>query len=210
MRVSTKLVCLFVVAAFAVAASAEVRHDEFFVNVNGENIVTDGGGTGWSATGGGPAGEWIYYDQTDWWNQWFYNDPPDPNRWTWIHYEMMAAPMSPGGFPLLEVALNWSTVDFPATGPAGPPPMPFDEPWIERQVVFSDIIFVPTPIVGDWVIPDFNPEWVSIDVRFADLFEPMNEVFIEGFIDHECVPEPATMSLLALGGVLALRRRRRR
>jgi hypothetical protein len=37
--------------------------------------------------------------------------------------------------------------------------------------------------VFDWDIPDYNPEWVSIDFR---VFEEMDIPW--GFIDHQCIP----------------------
>ena len=74
------------------------------------------------------------------------------------------------------------------------------------------------------MIPDYNPEWVSIDVRVyaweeiempgplpedPPMFEwvPM-QVNIDGDIWHECVPEPATLALMLFGGLALLRCRR--
>lgn len=197
-------------------------HDTFSVTLQGDNEYVSGGGTGWSAAGG--EGDWIYYGQTDWWNQWFYNDPPDETRWKEISYDISVDSFPIYGFGSLDItvdiALNWSTVDFPQTGPGGPPPMPEQEQFIERHVIYSGSELT-GPIVGDYVIPDYNPEWVSIDVRVyaweyfsASIVtlsgggfgapEPV-DVVISGDIWHECVPEPATIGLLIMGGLVFLR-----
>jgi hypothetical protein len=57
-------------------------------------------------------------------------------------------------------------------------------------------------------ISDYNPEWVSIDVLTSGGLPNIEAVSVFGSITHECVPEPATLSLLALGGLALIRRRR--
>ncbi len=204
-----KVLCVLVVAALAVPALAQQRMDNF----NGRIFPTgdvamptgmEGGGSGWNN------GEWIYYDQTNWWNQWFYDDPPDPRRWKEIFFniELMPAGM-PGDW--VEVAINWSNLEFPETGPDGRPPMPEDEYGIEREIIFVGRVEEQMFIWNDepFIIPGYNPEWVSIDVRLLDWTPDSQGVLIGGWMKHECVPEPATMGLLALGGLAALLKRRR-
>ena len=201
--------------------SAEVKHDTFNGVWVGDNEFNGGGGTGWNS------GEWIYYDQTDWWNQWFYNDPPDPTRWKEITYDIGVSAMPDmaaiDSWGTVDIALNWSTVDFPETGPVGPPPMPTEEQYIERAIIFTEPI---SPgmwdefAFGDFDILTHNPEWVSIDVR-VDAWQEVPgaepgeyvtiemPVMVDGQIWHECVPEPASLSLLVLGGIALLRRKRK-
>ena len=203
------------------------KHDTFSVTLYGDNWLFEGDGSGWSPTGG--PGEWIYYDQTDWWNQWFYNDPADPNRWKEISYDISVDALVTDGFPdvSVEIALNWSTVDYPQTGPGGPPPMPDQEQFIERYVIYSGS-GLNESVIGDYTIPDYNPEWVSIDVWISAWEEieipgdpdggpdggpdgvppefdwvPV-DVTISGDIWHECVPEPATLGLLIVGAAIVL------
>jgi len=188
------MLVLAVVVAFAAPVLAQPKTDHFDGIILPDGYVEAGTicpNTGWN-------GEWIYYDQTDWWNEWFYDDPPDPLRWKHIEWDICAVPQ--GLDPYVEICINWSTVDFPPTGPGGPPPLAPDEMWIER----SPVIYAGPgceSVVGSLDILDFNPEWVSIDIRGVNM-----EVF--GFITHECIPEPLTMSLLGLGGLVLVRRRR--
>ena len=203
---------LVLVFALATSAWAEPTTDYFWADLGPNNSVA-GGGSGWNANGNpsGGEGEWIYYPEapgSPWWNQWFYDDPPDPNRWKEISYYITLVPRGPEP-AFVEVALNWSTVDFPASGPDGAPPMPDQENFIEREVIFPGSNIVGhTPIVGNFSIPDFNPEWVSIDVRY-DLTGEM-PVSVFGVIVHECVPEPSTfvglIGLIMMAGLVFLRR----
>lgn len=211
MKLPLKVLCVLVVAALAVPAVAQPRMDEF----NGRIFPTgdpamptmmEGGGSGWNN------GQWIYYPQTDWWNQWFYDGRPDPDRWKEIFYNIE---LMPAGMPgdIVEIVINWSNLEFPETGPLGRPPMPEEEWAIERsEIIFSGPVGdEPIFIWNDrpFIIPDYNPEWVSIDVRLLDWTGQSEGVLIGGWIEHECVPEPATLGLLALGGLALVRRRRR-
>ncbi|MFC1780876.1 hypothetical protein ACFLZ8_01320 [Planctomycetota bacterium] len=72
------------------------------------------------------------------------------------------------------IALNWSTLAYPEAGINGPPPLPglFETPheylediFIHRIVIFDGWVLETTNITGTIIIPDYNPEWVSIDVR---------------------------------------------
>ena len=102
-------------------------------------------------------------------------------------------------------------MDYPEN-PLEPPIPPVDEAlMIHREVIYSgdatDEWFWDNPLTGGFIIADYNPEWVSIDVQ-ADL-GTNGGMMVEGWIDHECIPEPATLSLLGLGGLAMLRRKRR-
>ena len=189
---------LAIVAALVASASAAATMDEFRVNISGENVLNSGEGTGWN-------NQFVHYPNTDWWNMWFYDDPPDPARWKRITYDITIQSELPVG--LTEVAINWSTMGYPAN--PGQPPIPPMTPEEEQAQIFRELIFSGPPVygtqlVGEIIIPDYNPEWVSIDIRSygQDL-----GMYAFGTITHECLPEPATLAMLALGGLAILRRR---
>ncbi len=171
--------------------------------VTGEVI---GGGSGWND------GDWLTYPQgpdEPWINQWFYNDPLDENRQkdiSWI-IDLIPADVSQPG-DMVEVAINWTNENYQGEGP--PEETLAGDAFIERLTIFNGQVLADGKhLEGSHFIEDFNPEWVSIDVRMIDQIS-QEGVIINGDICHECVPEPATMSLLALGGLVVLRRRRRR
>ncbi len=51
------------------------------VDMDGHLISAPGSGSGYED------GTWYYYTVTDWWNQWFYDHPPQPDRWKEISTE---------------------------------------------------------------------------------------------------------------------------
>jgi len=134
--------------------------------------------------------------------------PPDPTRWKEITYNIHINTIAEEAW--VTIALNWSTLAYPGTGPAGPPPLPpldplDEEAWIVRAWIFNDLVNGPVNIDGTYIIPDYNPEWVSIDIYV----EGGNTV-VEGTITHECIPAPGAIVLGSLGiGLVGWLRRRR-
>ena len=157
-----------------------VRCDSFSV-VLSDNVVTEGGGTGYGG------GQWYYYPLYEWWNQWYYDHPFDWDRGKRVdlHLEVVAA--QPGG--MLEVAINWATTNWPPSSPVPPLPgtfLPEDEDlMIGRDIVYNndghpDIVDI------EWALPDYNPEWISIDIRDIS---GVGYFSIVGDICHECAPK---------------------
>ncbi len=211
------LVACLSVGMLTVSASAQVRNDSFNLVLDPSNGLVQGGGTGWED---GQGDQWFEYPQDQdpsWWNTWFYDHPPDPTRWKEIDYVITVAPdpAFEGLTHYVEIAFNWSTLDFPATGEDGPPPLPGEEIYIGREIIaeleFTQEVSL-TPVIPPHVLPlEFNPEWLSVDIRVdPDFLLNPSPVSITGDVLHDCVPEPATMALLGVGAMAVLTRRKRK
>jgi hypothetical protein len=204
---SRGIIALAALLAFVVTpAVADPVTDTFNVTFSWEGEFLEGGGSGYND------GEWYGYDGS-WfaYAQWFYNAPYDPDRWKTIHVEFDAGWEGPGeGEASIEYFVNWSTPEWSALGHDYPPySIDYEPPggnWdyiaISPPSGWIDIPQEGSHLVFDWTIPDYNPEWVSIDIY------GYNIVVTNGVIVHECVPEPSALALLALGGLAVLRRRR--
>ena len=160
----------------------------FWVSFDATGNFVGGGGD--DAYPGGDSG-WFYYPLTEWWNIWFYNAPFDPERYKKILIDFDVVPYEPSLPSYIEVALNWST---PAWPPGEPPPVPpFDPPEAETLFIARHTILLTDYFEGPYsfayTIPDYNPEWVSVDVRGWNFN-------VEGVIIHQCIPEsPVTLDL---------------
>ena len=206
----TAVICTLIVVAWAAAgAEAAPKTDTFQAVLDGQNHVMSGGGTGWDF------GAWIYYPNTNWNNQWFYDDPPNRLRWKHIGYDIMADQFQggTGGPPTyIDIVINWSTMAYPSN-PNMPPIPPLTPAQEAAYIDRSHLVYAGPAIglqhwTGNFDIPDYNPEWVSIDVLTMGGYPNMEAVSVFGSITHECLPEPATLSLLALGGLALIRRRK--
>ncbi len=183
--------------------------DTFWVEVDADGAAI-GGGSGYDADGDGE-GEWYHYPNTGWWNEWFYDHPFDPERWKKIDISFNIVPLDPALDSYAEVTYNWSTPLYPAN--PDQPPLPegltpeLEADWIVRDepYIFEGEVPVDGACVTDSIdILEYNPEWISVDIQ------GYNFEITCGCITHECIPEPATMSLLVLGGIGMLVRRRRK
>jgi hypothetical protein len=177
-------------------AQATVVHDDFFVELDANNTVIGGGGSGFDN------GTWFEYRDPaggpNWWNQWFFNSP-DILGSKWIEWEIF-----PEGDPdaVMEVAINYSTVDW--LDPSQPPLPDLNEFIVRESIFMGPAHGVFSNIGNPLIIPDFNPIWVSIDVRLLEPGPPDVAplgVFVSGEIWHEHVPipEPTTLAMMGLG-----------
>ncbi len=165
-----------------------VIQNDFWVTLDPAGGFVDGGGTDYYGDG------WYYYPESTFWNIWFYDHPYDITRYKEIHIEITVDAFDPGFPTYLEFVVNWSTDEWSLVGnplpeprvpPLPPLTLPEEDLYIGRELLLlvDDFIPGPEPYVFDFVLPDYNPEWVSIDV--------LGENFvIDGFIIHECLPKP--------------------
>jgi len=154
--------------------------------------------------------EWLNYDQSTlpWYNIWFYNDTLDLNRMKKIRMGFWIQKLDAGLDASFDYVINWSTPGWNPLVPGFPTPM--DEAVIERSPENG-----PTPILGgpEWVeiyytIPDYNPEWVSVDIWGSNIIilnelnasepphtSPLYNWWLQnpqpgGILVHECLPKP--------------------
>jgi hypothetical protein len=205
LHIRTVLIGLLLVGS---PALADPITDWIFGVTGGSGDVV-GKGSGYPYPSGGPPGLGGWYNYpSGWGTQWFYNEPYDPERSSTIHVEGQMAPLSDDQPTYLLMAVNYSTPAWSLEGnpPGDPrvPPLPgVDESLYIARVPFEEHYWLPTDPVAfsfDYVIPDYNPEWVSFDLLGYNFW-------VQGTIIHECVPEPAAAGLLALGALALVRRR---
>lgn len=185
-----------------VVAPALAVEDTFSVTVNEFGDVVGGGGSGYGG------GEWYFYEESGWYNQWFSNEPYEPEMYKVVDIYMVVQQIGESSFA--DITLNWSTPEWSTqpVPPDGPPLPPLDPPDEQLYIERLDPLLYSGSVVGqfvielnDIIIPDYCPAWVSVDVR-GQAFQ-----IVDGQISHECLPEPASLLLLALGGLIVRRRR---
>ena len=178
--------------AFCLTPGGGAIQDDFYVTFDQAGFLW-GGGSGYPDG----QGEWYEYP-SGWVNIWFYDHPFSWDRYKEIHVSINVEPNTPGLPGWLTFAVNWSTPEWSEAGnPPGDPrvppipgtmPDPNEDFWIVREITLDTDQFL-GPWEFDITIPDYNPEWVSIDVMGYN-FD------ITGTITHECIAKPPTGKIL--------------
>ncbi|MHC4213131.1 MAG: DUF7901 domain-containing protein, partial [Planctomycetota bacterium] len=174
--------------------ASEMVRDTCWANVDATGGL-QGGGSGYGD------GQWYYYQNTDWWNQWFYDHAFDPNRKKVIDVTVWIRALDPCEPSLVRIAYNWATPDWPdANNPPLPPLDPAEEAlYIGRKWFLSTDLSLGSSqgFEARYEIEDYNPAWISIDVN------GFNYELFDVQIDHACVakdtpsyePKPAVANL---------------
>jgi len=149
---------------------------------------------------------WFEYFQPEWefWNIWFYDHPFDYDRKKTVHIDFDVDVIDPQMEGWLTFVINWSTdiwsLEGQPPGDSMPPIGRFDPQtelmFIGRDTLYDGPVFVgPHHYAFDWEYPNYNPEWVSIDVA------GYNFVIYEGtgMITHDCIPS-LDLSLVVTNG----------
>jgi len=177
--------------------------EDWYDAVVEDDLHVSGSGSGYDN------GTWYYYPDSTWWRQWYRDDPYDPNRWKEIDIDLRLRPLDPDLDAHVLVSVSWATAEWSALGYEHPP-LPDDlfTPDDEQLYVGCEQLLELSSLDGgglrfrfDYTIPDYNPAWVSIGVSGGNYQ-------ITGTIIHQCIPEPASLSLLVLGSLLASWRHR--
>lgn len=164
----------------------------------------EAGGTDYFDDGTSFINGWYYYPyilEPWWYNIWFYNAPFSYDKYKEIYVSFNC---DPGSGELIWFVINWAT-DIWSLEVQGRPPLPQD---VEGEPAWEDMVIGrwPSPRQGFEVepgfnefyfkIPDYNPEWVSIDFMGWGSF-----TIVDGIIIHQCLP-PAHAESLDLAFVI--------
>jgi hypothetical protein len=174
----------------------QIKSDHYSIEVNQYGQLLYHGGSGYR-------GRWYYYENTDWWNIWFYDHPYSKDRYTVVNITFDVTKFSPTDAASVEVAINWATPEWSLEGnPPGyarrPPITPLsgeeEDLYIGRnQLLFMDNeSFTPGTYSFPFTFPDFNPEWISIDVRGYNFRIGVSEA---GTTEHISFPKQEPQSL---------------
>ncbi len=154
-------------------------------------------------SGDGVPRYWYIYP-SGWINVWFYDDPFDDARYKEISVVVDLYRYTEEVIPsTVTIAVNWSGPDWSLIGnPVGAdrvPPIEEEDDipaYISRHTFYEEVDVI-LPAYGetgvrltfDWTIPDYNPEWVSIDVMGVNFLIDgwADETYPELGIYHECI-----------------------
>jgi len=159
------------------------RNDNFMLAMNEQGYPEMMGGSGFNN------GTWYNYPNFDWWNVWFYDHPVATDRQKVITGDMMIMPRNVQMPSYVEIVYNWSTPLWPGYPEIARPPMPgdvIDSAYEVTVIQRSDPLFIwqgniyePIPLPVPYEILNYNPEWLSIDLRG-------NNFVLQGNLQHVC------------------------
>jgi hypothetical protein len=163
--------------------------NQFSITIDSQGVPVGGGGTGEFSDPLFPSdyNGWYYYPYTEWWNIWFYDHPYDPDSYKVITISFNVSSFNPSSGSYLDFAVNWSAPAWSMITGVEQPPIPSLVGLNESQYIFRPTLQLwegtiePGQYQFSYIIPDYCPEWVSIDVR------GYNFSVTQGTIVHECL-----------------------
>lgn len=161
--------------------SVRAAEDQFSVDIERSGVLSRGAGTGFED------GSWYYYPRTGQLVQWFFNGALDRDRKKVVEVDLTVRLRSLIAGGSIEVSLNWTNTTWPERQEAPPLPDTWDtgteQQYIEQRILFPRTDVRETTVMNTSVeIPDYCPQWVSIDIRGEN-------ISVEGEIRHDCVPK---------------------
>ncbi|MCF8370647.1 MAG: T9SS type A sorting domain-containing protein [Bacteroidales bacterium] len=162
--------------------------NQFWIGMTGNNYP-DPAITGGTDYYPGGVNGWFDYP-SGWWNIWFCNLPYDTTAYKEIHVEFYVSMLTPGQPFSLEFAVNYTTPAWDENN-LTMPPLPSNSTVVanESQYIFREVLLNSTTVSPtgfysfNFVIPDYCPGWVSIDVQ------GFNFKIEDGVINHVCLQE---------------------
>ena len=156
-------------------------------------------------------GTWSLYDQVtpSWYNIWFYDGVMDENKVKLVRMGFWVQRLNNDLDAGINFVVNWSNAQWQDPGYPGPG----QESYIMRSPINEPVTvnpFDPGSPNGQWIeleylIPDLNPEWVSVDIWGYNIVIPNMEITPPdnsplrnwwvanpgpgGIIVHDCLPE---------------------
>jgi hypothetical protein len=167
-------------------STATATEDRFAVDLGPNGEIVTGSGTGYSH------GNWYYYPNTDWLVQWFFDDKPDRDLKKVITVDLSVDVLNSTANGTLEVAVNYTSLDWLATQTEPPLPARVTNLTDERRYILRQTITPRSDVRGamaistSFEISDFCPQWVSIDIRGEN-------ISVEGRIQHACASKGTTV-----------------
>lgn len=144
--------------------------------------------------GDGDGSGWYYYPTADRYRMWFENGAYDPNRKGYLEYWAYIMPVKPGASSSCSIYFNWTTPEWSALGNKYPP-MPEDVPTMNEENEYMSganlhsfenlVNFESIEPVDSMSINEYNPDWVSIDIRGKN-------VRVYRYAFHDCLAKNAT------------------
>jgi hypothetical protein len=176
-RLKARAQWLVVVAAVVIVPTAVAQNDiedpgsfpgawyRIAFDGSGNYLYGDGHGYG--------GGTWYFYPQTEWWRQWYYNEPYSTYRQGYLEYQVYIKAVDSRLPSSAEIRFNWSTAQWSGLRESHPP-LPGDVPTTATESAYMQskhLFLVDNAFIGtiepiaSYTIREYNPEWVSIDVR---------------------------------------------